>query len=81
MYVIAIAQTKIVVVVVVVVLYVPREREGRGRELEYKLTRIKAGINLYNNSDLSIATEQKFEMRASEKGGGASIRGEGRRLV
>ncbi|XP_068737747.1 uncharacterized protein [Montipora capricornis] len=53
------------------VMYLPRHLGGRGLrsvEREYKLTKIKAAVKLYQNSDPTIRTVQMFEERAVEKG-------------
>ena len=53
------------------VMYLPRHLEGRGLrsvEQEYKLTKIKAAVKLYQNADPTISTVQMFEERAVEKG-------------
>ncbi|XP_068708268.1 uncharacterized protein [Montipora foliosa] len=52
-------------------LYPPRDKGGRGLraiEQEYKLTKIKSAIKLYENTDPTMRLVQKFEERASEKG-------------
>ena len=53
------------------VMYLPRHLGGRGLrsvEQEYKLTKIKAAVNLYQNADPTMRTVQVFEERAVEKG-------------
>ena len=52
-------------------LYLPRDKGRRGLraiEQEYKLTKIKSAIKLYENTDPTMRLVQKFEERASEKG-------------
>ncbi|XP_068704887.1 uncharacterized protein [Montipora foliosa] len=52
-------------------MYLPRHLGGRGLgavEQEYKLTKIKAAVKLYQNADPTIRTVQMFEERAVETG-------------
>lgn len=52
------------------VLYLPRDKRGRSLrsvEYEYKLTKMKAAIRLYQNSDPTVRNVQMFEERAAEK--------------
>ena len=54
-----------------VILYMPRERGGRGLcsiEEEYKVTKIKAAMKLYGNSDPAMAMVSQFEERVEELG-------------
>ncbi|XP_068697706.1 uncharacterized protein [Montipora foliosa] len=53
------------------VMYLPRHLGRRGLRSvvqEYKLTKIKAAVKLYQNADPTIRTVQMFEERAVEKG-------------
>ena len=53
------------------IMYLAREKGGRGLhsvECEYKLTKIKAAMNLCQNMDPSLRTVQQFHERAVEKG-------------
>lgn len=52
-------------------MYLPRHLGGRGLssvEQEYKLTKIKAVVKLYQNEDPTMRTVRMFEERAVEKG-------------
>lgn len=52
-------------------MYLPRHLGGRGLrsvEQEYKLTKIKAAVKLYQNVDPTMRTVRMFEERAVEKG-------------
>ena len=52
-------------------LYLPRDKGGHGLcsiKQEYKLTKMKSAIKLYENTDPTMRLVQKFEERASEKG-------------
>ena len=52
-------------------MYLPRHQGGRGLrsiEQEYKLTKIKAAVKLYQNADPTMRTVRMFEERAVEKG-------------
>ena len=52
-------------------LYLPRKVGGRGLksvENEYKLTKIKTAVNLYQNQDPTMKTVREFEERAAESG-------------
>ena len=51
--------------------YLPRVAGGRGMksvEQEYKLSKIKAAIKLYNNLDPMMSTVREFEEKAEKKG-------------
>ena len=53
------------------VMFLPRYKGGRGLrsvEYEYKLTKIKAAVKLYQNADPTMGTVRVFEERAAEKG-------------
>jgi len=53
------------------VLYLPRKMGGRGLrsiEMEYKLTKIKAALKVYENHDPMIGTVRSFDEKASERG-------------
>ena len=53
------------------VMYLPRHLGGRGLrsvEQEYKLTKIKAAVKLYQNVDPTMRTVRMLEERAVEKG-------------
>ena len=52
-------------------LYLPREEGGRGLrsvETEYKITKVKAAVKLYNNDDPMMETVRNFEELAVGKG-------------
>ena len=52
------------------VMYLSRDNGDRGLrsvEQEYKLSRIKAAVKLYQNPDSSLKTFQMFEEKAAEK--------------
>ena len=52
-------------------LYLPRKVGGRGLksvENEYKLTKIKTAVNLYQNQDPTMKVVREFEERATETG-------------
>ena len=52
-------------------LYLPRKVGGRGLkcvENEYKLTKIKTAVNLYQNQDPTMKVVREFEERATENG-------------
>ena len=52
-------------------LYLPRKVGGRGLksvENEYKLTKIKTAVNLYQNQDSTMKVVREFEERAMENG-------------
>ena len=52
-------------------LYLPRKVGGRGLksvENEYKPTKIKTAVNLYQNQDLTMKVVREFEERATETG-------------
>ena len=52
-------------------MYLPRHLGGGGLrfvEQEYKLTKIKAAVKLYQNVDPTMRTVWMFEERAAEKG-------------
>ena len=52
-------------------VYLPREKGGRGlcsAENEYKMTKIKAVIKLYRNTDPTIQLVRDFEERAVDQG-------------
>ena len=51
-------------------MYLSRDNGDRGLrsvEQEYKLSRIKAAVKLYQNPDSSMKTFQMFEEKAAEK--------------
>ena len=51
-------------------MYLSRDNGHRGSqsvEQEYKLSRIKAAVKLYQNPDSSMETFQMFEEKAAEK--------------
>ena len=51
--------------------YLPRKVGGRGLksvENEYKLTKIKTAVNLYQNQDPTMKVVREFEERATETG-------------
>ena len=52
-------------------LYLPRKVGGRGLksiEAEYKLTKVKAAVRLYNNSDPTMQLVRQFEEKARRTG-------------
>ena len=52
-------------------LYLPREKGGRGLpavETEYKVTKIKAAVRLYENKDPAMEMVREFEERAESLG-------------
>ena len=52
-------------------LYMSREKGGRGlRSIveEYKVTKIKAAVQLYRNGDPAMAMVRRFEERVEELG-------------
>ena len=52
-------------------LYLPRKVGGRGLksvENEYRLTKIKTAVNLYENQDPTMKVAREFEERAMESG-------------
>ena len=52
-------------------LYLPRKVGGRSLksvENEYKLTKIKTAVNLYQNQDPTMKVVREFEERATETG-------------
>ena len=52
-------------------LYLPRKVGGRGLksvENDYKLTKIKTAVNLYQNQDPTMKVVREFEERATETG-------------
>ena len=54
-----------------------REKGGRGLrsiEEEYKVTKIKAAVKLYGNSDPAMAMVREFEEKAEELGHCSSVK-------
>ena len=52
-------------------LYLPREKGGSGLravETEYKVTKVKAAVKLYENKDPAIGMMREFEERAESLG-------------
>ena len=52
-------------------LYLPREKRGRGLrsvEHEYKLTKIKSLLTLYQNSDQTVEAIREFKEHAMASG-------------
>ena len=52
-------------------LYLPRENNGRGLravETEYKVTKVKATVRLYENKDPTMGIVREFEERAESPG-------------
>jgi len=52
-------------------LYLPREKGGRSLravEMEYKLTKVKAAVKLYENKDPAMGMVREFEERAESLG-------------
>ena len=52
-------------------LYLPRDKGGRGLrsvETEYKETKVKAAVKLYQNRDLAMKMVREFEEQAESKG-------------
>ena len=52
-------------------LYLPREKDGRGLralETEYKVTKVKAAVRLYENKDPVMEMVREFEERAESLG-------------
>ena len=52
-------------------LYLPRDKGGRGLrsvETEYKETKVKAAVKLYQNRDLAMKMVREFEEQAEIKG-------------
>ena len=48
-------------------LYLPREQGGRGLravEMEYKVTKVKAAIRMYENQDPAMKMVREFDERA-----------------
>jgi len=60
-------------------LYLPREKDGRGLsavETEYKVTKVKAVVRLYENKDPALGVVREFEERCCKVCGGS-----GRQLI
>ena len=58
-------------------LYLPRHQGGRGLrsvETEYKHTKIKSAIKLYQNKDPTMSLVRAFEERAADKGNQSLIK-------
>ena len=52
-------------------LYISRKNGGRGHrsvEVEYKSTKIKAAVKLFENSDTTMSSVRKFEEKAAQTG-------------